>query len=810
MRTLLQDLRFALRQIAKHPGFALSTVLTLALGIGANTAIFSIIHAVLLRPLPYAHGGRLVHIGYRDPGPDVSNVFFSVQELQDYRRQTRALASVEEYHSMTFTLLGGGDPDRVKTGVVSADFFKNFGVKPVLGRSFLPGEDRLGAAPVLLLTYPYWQRRFAGDPGIVGKSVVLDGKSATVVGVLPRIPQFPEENDVYVPASACSIRTSEYMLNTRKARMLSLFGQLKPGATVEQARADARTLIGRWRQSDPDSYPEERYRDVPTVPVQEELTGKFRPTLLILFATVGLVLLIACVNVANLTLARLIRREREVAVRSALGAGRGRLLRQLLTESTVLALLGGALGVVLAYAGLNVLVAFANRFTPRAVEIEIDSTVLFFSLLVALATGLAFGMFPALQASVRDLASPLKAGGGRSTVDAVKRRFRFVMTVAQVAVSFVLLIMAALAARSLFNLRKVDTGFQTKNVVAMTLAPGSSRSKEDAAAFYQAVAARLESLAGVEAVGMAGEIPLQDDGFNPVFEIEGRKNPTEGEGPRANFDIASSGFFKALNIPLREGRLFTLADRVDAPEVLIINEAFARKYWPNQSPVGQRIALKFRGGGDWLTIVGVVGNVKQVGLGVETGPAFYLAFDQLVPVETRLFIRTAQDPLEVVPAISKAVHAIDPQVPVTAVRTLEQVRGEALAPARLTAILLTLFGLLACTIAVLGISGVVASSVSERTHEIGIRAALGADRGKTLSNLLWQGMAPVLIGLGLGAVAALWLTRFLSSILFDVAATDPLTYLGVATLLLLASVLACMVPARHAMSIEPVIALRYG
>jgi len=807
MGRLLQDVKYALRQILKNPGFSLSTVLTLALGIGTNTAIFSMVHAVLLRPLPYANGDCLVHIGYRTPSPDVNDVTFSVQEMKEYRQQSRELTSVEEYHSMVFTLLGQGDPDRVRTGVVSAGFFDHFGVKPLLGRFFVAGEDQPGAEPVLLFSYPYWQRHFLGDPGVVGKSVILDGKSAKVVGVLPPIPLFPEENDVFLPASGCSIRSSERTVGSRKARILSLFGRLKPGRTVEQARAEVAALVGGWRQEYPDLYPVERYHDVPIVPVQEELTGNFRSTLLILLATVGMVLLLACFNVANLTLARMMRREREVAVRSALGAGRGRLMAQLLTESTVLALAGGAVGLVLAFTGLGLLTAFAGRFTPRASEITIDGQVLLFTLLISVLAGLLFGLFPAFQATVRNVAAAIKAGG-RSTVSTGGRRFRALLTIAQVAISFILLIGAGLSIRSFLNLRQVDPGFNLKNVVVMTLTLSVGHSTtEERVSFYAPLLERLQSLPGVTAAGLASSVPLDDSSdYSPSFEIEGRTMPAEEA--RASFNIASEGFFRTLEIPRVRGRTFTAADTKGAPEVVIINESFARKYWPGQDPVGHRISFK-SSNGDWMTIVGVVKDVKQLGLTVETGPAFYRPFRQIAGREVRLFLHTAGDPMSMLREIVEIVHERDTQLPITNIRSLEQVRDKGLAPARLTAILLALFAALACTVAVLGISGVVASSVTERTHEIGIRSALGAERGRLLGMVLRQGLTPVTVGLVIGVVGALGLTRFLSSILFGVVPNDLLTYVVAAGLLLAAAVAACLVPARQALSIDPLLALRY-
>jgi predicted permease len=803
---LRQDIRIALRHLVRAPGFCLVTVLTLALGIGANTAIFSVVHGVLLRPLPYGAGDRLVRLGADPSTPADNGISFSVQELLDYRRQSRTLAGLEEFHSMTFTLLGRGEPDRVQAGIVSSGFFDVLGIRAQLGRTFGAGEDRPGAEAVLLLSNSYWQRRFGGDPGIVGARMVFDDQVVTVVGVLPPLPQYPQEQDVFVPIQACSVRSSQMVVESRGFRLLTLIGRLRPGVSLSRAQAEIDTISARLRAAHAESYPRDRGSHVPVTLIEEELTRSFRPTLLVLAATAALVLLVACVNVVNLNLARLLRRRQEVTVRAALGAGRARLIWQLLLESVLLSLAGGGLGLALAYAGRNLLVAFAGRFTPRGPEVTLDGWVLLFTLIVSLLSAVVCGFVPALQASRHDLAAALNSEGYRASLGLPGRRLRGLLVVAQVAASFTLLIGAGLTLRSLLKLQHVDVGFDAENVLTATVTLPSSVDNPGIVAFLDQLLERLRSNPAFVSAGLTNDMPLEDQGHSQPVHVEGR--PEGGEDvPRARMGIASEGFFKTLKIPLLHGRAFDPGDRRDAPPVVIVNDAFARRFWPGESAVGKRV--RFGSRRDWLTIVGVVGDVRQVRLDTDAVPGFYRPLRQMTGPEMRLFVRTASDPARFVPEIVRIVHELDPKVPVSEVRTLAQVLAGSSAPARLTALLLALFALVASMIAVLGIGGLLSMSVSERTREIGIRFALGARRRRVLTMVLGEGMLLVSIGLGIGIAGSLWLSRLLSGLLFGIVPNDPLTFVAASVLLLASAGLACFVPARQALNIDPLLALRY-
>jgi predicted permease len=806
MQILIQDLKYALRQAARNPGFAAAVVLSLALGIGVNSAIFSAVNGILLRPLPYTHGDRLVRLGYR---PERS-VSFSVSELQDYRRQNKTFAGVEEYHTMTFTLVGVGDPDQVKAGVVSSSFFDTFGVKPLLGRTFAPGEDDPDRPPVVILTYRYWQHHFGGDPKVLGKGFLLDNRPVTVVGVLPPMPDYPEKNDLFVSVGGCIFRSKPSTIHDRSVLLVSLFGVMKPGVTLERAQADVSTINGRLRREHAEAYAKGGDSSIPVVPIMEEITGSFRPILFILLGTVGLVLLITCVNVANLILSRLIRRERELVVRAAIGAGRRRLIRQLLTESVLLALAGGALGMLLAAASVRLLVAFSGSFTVRAPEIAIDSRVLLFTLAVSVATGLLFGVMPALQASRRDLTSALKEGGEHGTVGGSRRRFRSFVVVAQVAISFILLVGAGLTVRSLIKLYQVDPGFAPDKVLTafIELPYIKYQGRPVMRSFFETLLERLNAHPGVVAAALASDVPLQDDMFTPAIEIEGQpRMPGEPE-LRANFDIATEGFFKVMGIPLKQGRDFNRNDGPEAPPVIIVNEAFVHRYWPTEDPLGKRVQVRFMGGNEWRSVVGVVADVKQKDLETEVAPGFYLPFPQRPGTGMLLFMRTKGEAASMVPDLLSVVHSLDPELPVAEIQTLEQVRSKSIAPTRLTAALISLFAVLAFIITAIGTSGVVGSLVNERWKEIGIRTALGAERKDVLGLVMRQGMTLVLAGLLLGVLGSLLLTKLLSSLLFGVEPTDVLTFVVVSLMLILVVGLACFVPARRAAKVDPIVVLR--
>ncbi|HVR99577.1 MAG TPA: ABC transporter permease [Thermoanaerobaculia bacterium] len=810
MKTLKNDIQYALRQLVKNPGFAAVTVLTLGLGVGLNTAIFSVMNGVLLRPLPYANGDRIVHLGYREPGPDVDSVQFSFPELEDYRKQSRTFASVMEYYSMPFTLVGAGEPDSIRIGYVDTPFFDEIGVQPLLGRTFRPEDGKPGASGVAVLTHEYWQRRFGGDGSVLGKTYRINDQPVTVVGVLPRLPKYPGEESLYMASATSMLQASEVARTNRNFRVLNLFARLRPEVTLEQARADVATVAARMRQEYPEAYQDAADFDVPVVAVREELTYQFRPTILALAGMVGLVLLIACSNVANLHLARLIKREREIVVRAALGAGRGRLIQQMLTESVVLALLGGLLGLLLAYIGVDLLVAFSRHFTARVDEIGIDGPVLLFNLAVSLGAGLLCGLIPAYHTFRQNLAAVLKEGAGRATAGGGKHRFRSALVVAQVAVSFILLIGAGLTVRSLLKLQRVDAGFNSENVLTSTIPlPLSKYGIPGAKQFYATLLERIEAYPDVVSTAVGSSVPLTGNQMAPTFIIEGRPVDPGQPEPRADIQIASEGYFRTLGIPLLKGRTFTRGDDDAATGVTIINQALARHYFDGQDPIGKRMALTAHGvPGEWRTIIGVVGDVKQAGLGQEGGAAFYRPYLQAPAPADKVLVRTSSDPAALAQAIRNIVHELDPEQPVADLRTLAQVRSESVAPSRMTASLAGLFAALAFAITAIGISGIVGFTVTERTQEIGIRSALGARRGALLGLVLRQSLLLVAVGLVLGAMGSLWLTRLIQSLLFGVEPTDPLTFVGVSLLLVLIVGAACLWPARRAATVDPLVALR--
>ena len=807
MTGLLHDLRFAFRSLRKSPGFTLVSILTLALGIGANTAVFSMIRGVLLRPLPYEDGERLVYLRQPAPLAGVQNAQFSVRELADYRERSRALQSVVEYHSMPFILLGRGEPRRVQTGVVSANYFDVLGVRPLLGRGFRAGEDRPGAEPVLVLSHGFWKNRLGGDAAIVGRTFEMNDRIHTVIGVLPAVPQYPAENDLYMPSSSCPFRSGAFTLNTRTARLLHLFGRLAPGTTLDQAQSELVGIATAIRAEHPAAYPSGQGFTISAASLHEELTSRARPTLLLLIGTTAFVLLIACANIANLTLARLMRRSREMALRSALGADRARLFRQMLAEGGLLALAGGALGLGLAAGTMQLLTSFAARFTPRAAEIALDGEVLAFTLMVCVLTGLAFAVLPALP-SRANLVMALKEGGA-AVSGGGSHRVRAALVVAQVAISMVLLVGAGLMLRSLLALQAVDPGYDTQRVLTMTLDLNWSRytTNELILGFHDRLHARLAGQPGVIATASSLTFPL--DGHRRInlgFVIEGHPPAEEGAQPLGDLRSATPGYFQTLGIPLVTGRFFTPSDGAKSPNVAVVNQTLASRYWARETAVGHRISAD--SGKTWITIVGVVGDVHHYGLDSEPSDEVYLPFSQLPIREGTFLVRTSADPGAMARRIGEEVLAIDPGQPLANVQTLDEVRGEALASPRLTTTLLLMLALLALCITAAGLGGVVAFSVSQRTQEIGVRMALGAGRGEVLGMVLREGLRLVVFGLALGIAASVLLTRLMTGLLFHVEATDPITFVGMALILVLIAAVACLAPARRASAVDPMVALR--
>jgi predicted permease len=806
--TLVQDVRYGLRNLARSPGFAFVVIFTMALGIGANTAIFSVVNGVLLRPLPFEGGERLVVLRQQQPIAGVNDMNFSYKEILDYR-DTKSLEGLVEFHNMWFILLGRSEPERLSTGVVSPNFFDVLGVKPLYGRTLQKADDAPGAPAVLLLSHSYWQKSFGGDPTVVGRVFQMNDRPHQVVGVLPPVPQYPLEVDVYMPTSACPFRSSKPALETRSFRIVATaFGRLKPGVTHEKAHADLSVVSSRLQQDYPQEYPKERgYRAV-VLPLQGEMTRAFRPTLLVLLGTAGFVLLIVCASVANLMLARMVRREREVAVRAALGASHGRLLRQLLTESTIMAVAGGAIGLALAHWGVDLLIAYAQQFTPRAAEIQIDRSVLLYTLGISVLTGLVFGSVPAFNGSLS--VSPALRETGRATQS--RQTIRNWLIVVQVAASFMLLVGAGLTIRSLIKLQQVDPGFRTDNILTMRIDLNFSKYRnERTSEFWQRVEERLKALPGVMSAGGGGTFPLNDGGSaSGNIAIKGRELPQTAGGSRVDILFATPDYFSAIGQSLISGRYFNAGDNYSTRQtrpVGIINRSMARRYWPNQDPIGQQIS--YNGGQTWVTIVGVVADTRQQ-LREPVHDEVYRPIFQTGFLSTNWLVRSRMDPVIMQREIRTAVHAIDPDQPVENFRTLAEVRSASLASPTLVATLLGLFGLLALVITAAGIAGVIAFSVNQRTQEFGIRMALGAQRTSVLSLVLGQGLALVLTGLAIGLAGALVLTRLLTTLLFGIQPTDGVTFVVVSMVLIAVAAVACLIPARRAASVDPMVALRVG
>jgi predicted permease len=732
---------------------------------------------------------------------------FSVPDFTDFREKTRAFSALSEYHSMWFILLGRPEPERVQTGVVSDNFFETLGVKPFLGRTFLPGEDKQGAAPVLLLSYNFWQKSFASDPNVVGEVFQMNDKPHTVVGVLPPLPAFPNLDQVFMPAAACPFRGADRVLTNRNGRIIShVFARLKDGVTPTQAGDDAQRVGAELASAYPQNYPVSDGYTVRMQPVNDDFTGRSRTPLYVLLATSAFVLLIACANVANLSLSRLVLRDHELAMRVALGAGRGRILQQLITENLLLAALGGLAGLALAAWGLEALKSYAAAFLPRADEIRISAPVLIFTAAISLLTGLLFGSWPrlpgvgALFGSLKDGARGSGSQGGR---------LRGLLIIGQVGVSVPLLVGAVLAARSLLQLHQVDPGVDTNHVLAASLSLNFTKYNtfEKRLDFWDRNLNEIRQLPAVESVAVSGSLPLNGLANNPsTFAIEHRDVQANSASAAAFVLISSEDYFKTVGEPLLRGRFFQSGDTREAPQVVIINQSLASRYWQRQDPIGQRIT--FDNGDHWATIVGVVANARSQ---IDSPPQDEIHFPLRAGnalAAGALVVRAHGAPTGLRHELRQAIRRVDPQQPVTRIETLDQVRTRALASPTLIATLLGLFALLALVITAAGIGGVLAFSVNQRTQEIGIRMALGASRGAVLQMVLRQGLLLVLIGLAGGTIAALFLVRLMKEVLYGISPNDPLTFLAVAAVLLAVAALACLLPARRATSVNPIAALR--
>ncbi len=811
MDLLLQNVRFAVRTLRRNRLFTVFSVLTLGLGIGANTAVFSVIRGVLLEPLPYANADRLLLVRQAAPLAGRANASVSVRELYDYREQTASFDALVEYHQMNFDLLGHGDPDRVNTGVVSHDFFDVLGIRPILGRTFVEGDDAPGADAVLVLSHSYWEKAFGSDPSVVGRVFQMNDRPHTVIGVLPAVPMYPQENDVYMSVSACPFRAAaetRMQQNRRAFSALTVFGRMKPGIARAQAESDVEAVCRRFTSENPSVYPASSGFGATTLAIQTELTRQARPLLLILLGTTALVLLIACANVANLSLARLLRRERELAVRAALGAGRGQLIRQLLTESTLLSLAGGAAGLLVANSTLSLLTAFVGRFTPRTGEIRIDLTVLLYTLALSLVTGIVFGTLPAFS-SRAELVGALKAGSKGAGDSPTRRRVQNALIVGQVAMSVVLLVGAGLLLASLFRLQRVDGGYNGDDVTAGEVFPNFTKygAPADQQRFYEAALSQLEQEPGVLRATVTNAVPLSAirPGSNPVL-IKGGAESANAERPTADLSVVTPGYFAILDIPVLEGRDFTAADkRIGAP-VVIVNQTMA-KHWEHGSALGGQISVD--GGQTWATVVGVAGDVRQYGLDHAIVPQLFFPLSQSSGIGGgRFLVRSHADPATVARVLRSSIHAVDPDMPIKNVTTMAELRDRFLETPRVTAWLLTIFAALAFAVTISGISGVIALSVSQRIEEFGVRMALGASRPRVLGLVVGQGIRLVVLGLVVGLAGSFIVTRVLGAYLFATRPTDPLTLVLVSLSVVLTGAASCAGPAWRAATADPLRALR--
>jgi len=816
MRNILQDIKFGLRMLAKNPAFTAVAVLTLALGIGANTALFSVVNGVLLAPLPYPQPERLVALYSRTAASPWWSI--SYPNYLDWVRDNKSFSALAGYRQDDFSLTGTDEPERLMANMVSAGFFPLLGVQPRIGRGFLPEEDQAGAAHVVMISSGLWQRKFGSEPSAVGKSLTLDGKAYTIVGVVPENFRYIGNNfetkaDVYVPIG----QWDNPVFRDRKVGMgMDAVGRLKPGVTFEHARADMDGLGRHLEEAYPDA---DKGTGITMVPLMQNMVGQIKPFLLVLLAAVGFVLLISCVNVANLLLARSTARTHEFAIRAALGANRSRVIRQLLTECILLGVGGGGLGVLLASFGTRLALSALPQALPRVEQVRLDGRVLLFTLVTSILSGVLFGLAPGLKTSRSNLQMTLREGGrGMSGARHAAQR---VLVASEMALALVLLAGAGLMIRSLVNLWSVDPGFDRHNVLTFRSAlPFASSSTPDSArATWRRLEAEMNAVPGVQAASLTvGAMPMAGDEEFP-FWVEGQPKPaTDAEMKQAIIYNVQPGYLKVMRTPLRRGRFLSPADDERSPLVAVIDERFQQIYFANQDPMGQRINFPIIG--VTAEIVGVVGHVKQWGLDADTTSSLqaqcYLAVAQIpakfVPLlagYTGIALRTAGSPLAQIASVRHALHQVSSEQVMYNIRTMDEIVSGSLAARRFSMVLLGVFAGLALVMACVGVYGVVSYINSQRTHEFGVRMALGADRAAILRMVLGDGVKMALVGVAVGLIAAFGLTRLMASMLFGVSTHDPLSFTAVAALLVLVALLACSIPARRATKTDPLVALRY-
>ena len=820
------NFRFALRGLARTPGYTFAFVLTLGLGIGANTAIFSVLNGVLLRPLPYPDADRIMYVQQVAQGGGTNNTALSFPEVNDYRTRTGVFEEVVEFGDWTFNVLGRGEPHLTNAGLVTANFFRVLGLRPHIGRTLVEGDDARDAPPVVVLTYEYWVNVFGADSGVIGQTLDLTAKRATIVGVLEPGSHYASTRaqplrsvlagrqsrtqDLYANYPTNDHYMGAAMQDERAHRMTDVFARLAPDVTVEAAQAEVATLANTLYIEYPEAYPETRAYEMVVTPWLSVITEQARPMLLILFGTAVFVLIIACANVANLTLTRLIRREREFAIRAALGAGRARLRGQLLAENLLLSFAGAALGLVIAVTGLDLLVAYASRFTSRINEIGVDVLVLAFTLFIAVGAAMLFAWAPKLPIS-SDLGSSLSAaGGGRSTGAVSRRRAQRLLVVSQLAISFMLLVGAGLLLRSLANLNDVDPGFEVDNVLTMDVPTYSQRTQAEEQQFATSLMDRVSQHSQIHGAAMANGAPLNQPFVTQThFQVVGAPEDPNPPRPLTMREIVTPDYFQTIGTPMVAGRAFNSSDNTETGRVAIINKSMADFYFPQQDPIGRQVKRQLTTD-RWtaeFTIIGVVGDTKAAGLDRDAVHAFYEASTQTFSPAT-LLVRTEGDPRSLAGHVIEEVRGLDADRPIVNVQTLADLRSDNMAPQRLNAMLFGIFSLLALVIATVGIAGVLGFSVSQRTNEFGIRMTLGANRDRVMWMVLREGVLLAASALAIGGVGALLLSKFLSGLLFEVQPTDPVTFVGVAVLLAAVAVAASLAPARNATSVDPIVALK--
>ncbi|MBL8195209.1 MAG: ABC transporter permease [Blastocatellia bacterium] len=804
MQLFIKDLQYGFRMLKKHWAVSIIAIIALALGIGANSAIFSVVNAVLLQPLPYEEAERLIFLS--EKSSQLDNMSIAYPNFEDWRDQNRVFESIGVFRNQSYNLVGEGEPERIAGSQASREMFVALRAKPILGRIFLPEEDKPGASPVVILSYQLWQSRFGGQSDILGKNLTLNNQSYTVIGVMPPKFEFPRQVRLWTP-----VGLSASDPNWNRGNHPGLYGvaRLKPNVTIEQADKDLATIAAELEELHPKTNPDNK---VVVVSLYERATRDVRPGLLLLLAAVGAVLLIACANVANLMLARAVSRGKEIAIRSVLGANRLRIIRQLLTESLILSLTGGLFGLLIAIWGIDALIAFAGlENMPRVSDIKVDGYVLAFTLGLSCATGIIFGLVPALQATKLDLTESLKETS-RNTTSQQQQKLRSLLVIGEIAIALVLLINAGLFIKSFVNLQRLDTGFNPDSILTMTVNLPKTKYPEptDRINFHNQLLTKLAAVPGIKSVATINRLPLQNGGNQTSFSTEDFP-VTDGKLPLTEFGAISPDYFNTMGIKLIAGRFFTEQDKADTPAVAIIDERFAKRFWPNTSAVGKRLKS-----GDhtkenpWMEIVGVVSSIRYDELTEDEHLIhMYRPYNQTPISQINLAIKTMTDPLGYSSAIRSEILAIDKDQPTFDIKTMNQRVGDSIASRRIGIVLLSLFSTIALVLSSVGIYGVMSYSVSQRTHEIGIRMALGAQTQDVVGMVIKQGMKLALIGVGIGLIGAIACSRAISSLLYGVSTTDPITFILVSSFLVLVALIACYIPARRATKVDPLVALRY-